>query len=291
MYSPLRFLVTLSMCTLLFAAASSSGNARGQTIVLPTGTATPSPTPTVTPTSTIPSGQDLLNQMSAGFETKNTVHAVTHEVTDLTEPSTHLRVTTDLTQDLSEKPLRGHVTGTIKTTILIPAPATTKTQHDQVIVAKSKVATKIGKKAWTCSVLTTSSSSSTTSSTIVSIKNLGADTVNTVPVWHVQEFATIDITGQTVPETADYYISQADGTAVRSTTSDSLISDGATANTTTVTDFSRYGETVHAKLPAACKGKKVSQRLVVSGQPPILGQGAVPTDLHISADAVTLAGR
>jgi hypothetical protein len=287
MHRPLRYLATLSMCTLLFAAALSGGNARGQTIVPPTGTATPSPTPTVTPISTIPSGQDLVNQMSAAFKTKNTVHAVAHEVTDLTEPSTHVRVVIDLTQDESEKPLRGHVTGTVKTTLLIPAPAKTKTQHEQFIVAKSKVATKIGKKAWTCNILSTSSQTST----IVSIKNLGADTVNTVPVWHVQELATVDITGQTVPVTADYYISQADGTAVRSTTSDSLTSNGVTENATTLNDYSRYGETVHAKLPAACKGKMVSQRLVVSGQTPTLGQGAVLTDLGAAADAVTIAGR
>jgi len=74
----------------------------------------------------------------------------------------------------------------------------------------------------------------------------------------------VELSGQTLPITADYYISQADFTLVRVTASASGTISGVTVNENIVQNYTKYGEKVKVTLPAACKGKSTSAHVVIT---------------------------
>jgi hypothetical protein len=230
----------------------------------PSPTETPSPTvtpvisPTPTPPSTIPSGQDLLARVATAFTTKNTVHVTQHWKL---QESSRERQVINSQSDFSTKPRLEHSVVTTRTTRLDRKSAKTTTQREEIIIVKKREATKTGKKPWRCSAAPKASGTDPASggsgipATSRSVTNLGAETVGTVPVWHVREVDTLDILGQSLPVTLDFYIAQSDFTLVRVTESDSVTDSGKTATSTLVANFTRYGETVKATLPAACAGR------------------------------------
>jgi len=77
----------------------------------------------------------------------------------------------------------------------------------------------------------------------------------------------VELSGQTLPITADYYISQADFTLVRVTASASGTISGVTVNEKIVQNYTKYGEKVKVTLPAACKGKSTSAGAFISQLP------------------------
>lgn len=265
----LRYASAMSAAILLLGFWLAGGEARVQATEpapgTPSGaTTTPVPSPTVTATPSVPSGQDLLTQMSTAMVAKNTYHGTYRSVTEV--PAVQRQVE-NLQADVSIKPALEREVGTIRLTQLNRQPTKSTTQRERVILVKKRLATKTGKKAWACT--TVSQVAQTVGSVhgatkIESLTTLGPETVSAISVWHVREVATVSILGQSVPVTADFYISQADFTMVRATISDSLTISGITATANVVQDFSKYGEKVKVKLPAACKGKSAAANLRTS---------------------------
>jgi hypothetical protein len=274
----LRYAITVSMISLILSLWLADGAARGQSSGTATDTSTPTATPVASPTVTsppsIPSGQDLLTQSGTAVAAKNTFHETLR--LNLAIPSL-ARVDERFQGDISLKPLLEHLVGTIRTTQLNTQPAKTTTQRAQIIVVKKKEGTKTGKKAWSCSAVdqtTQVASGLLGSAQIQSVDNLGAETVGAVPAWHVRAVVTVKVSGQTLPATADLYISQADLTLVRMIASASASISGVTVNEKVVQNFSKYGEKVKVTLPAACKGKTTSADAVVARLAPVFDNPA-----------------
>lgn len=267
----LRYAIAVVMITLTLAFWLVGGEARGQSSGTPTDTptptATPVPSPTVTATPSIPSGQDLLTQSGTAVTAKNTFHETLR--LNLEVPST-ARVVERFHGDVSLKPLLEHLVGTARVTQLNTQPAKTMTQREEIVVVKKKTASKTGKKAWSCTTTDQTTqivNGILASAKIQSVDNLGPETINAVPVWHVRAVVTVDVSGQTLPITADYYISQADFTLVQVTASASGTISGVTVTEKIVQNFSKYGEKVKVTLPAACKGKTTSAEARMSRLP------------------------
>lgn len=258
-----RYAIAVSLLALIFVLWLTGGQARGQSTGTGTGTpttGTPVVVPTVIATPTIPSGQDLLTRMAAAMAAKNTYHETTHSTVEI--PSiTRGGVTAQ--SDVSIKPRLWHIIATTRATMLNVQPARTTTRRQEVVVVKQKLAVKVGKRAWSCSSVPSGAQvgaqvlvPASGTARIKSIDNLGAETVNTVPVWHVREVVTVSAAGTSTPLiTGDYFISQADYMLVRLTSSGSMTVSGVTGKVTNVQDYTNYGEAVNVTLPAACKGK------------------------------------
>jgi len=252
----LRYTIAVSALTLILAFCLTGGEARGQSAGAtgtPTATsATPVASPTVT--QSVPSAQDLLTEMHTAVAAKNSVHTTLRMRVEA--PST-ARVVETLQGDISNRPQLAHMVGRIRTTQFNTQPAKTTTQREELIIVKNRVATKTGKKAWSCTTTNqiTQVGGGITPTTTTSIDTLGPETVDTIPVWHVREVDTVDSSGQSVPLTVDYYISQADFTLVRATVAVSVSDSGGTLNMQIAEDNTKYGEKVQAALPAACGAK------------------------------------
>lgn len=258
MIRPSGHVIALCLVTLILGFWLAGGEARGQSTGPTTvATATPVISPTASPTPSIPSGQDLLRKMATAVAAKNTVHVTT--LSTVEAPGT-ARLVINEQGDFSLKPRLEHAVVTTRTTQLNRKPVKTTTERDTTIIVKKRQADKTGKKPWTCSAapkvsgITPTTGGAGIAPTIRSVTNLGAETLNTVPVWHVRQVETLDIFGQSVPGTVDSYISQADFTLIRFTLFDSVTISGMTATSRIVEDYSRYGEKVKVTLPTACKG-------------------------------------
>lgn len=265
---------------LILAAALSAvfwlagGQARGQSTATGTGTpttGTPVVLPTVTSTPTIPGAQDLLTRTGAAVTAKNTFHETSRVTVEV--PSIARQVQS-LQADISGKPLLEHAVETIRMTQLNTQPAKTTTQHDEIVVVKKKLAVKVGKKAWSCTSVPSAAQTAQAlgqvigTPTLKSVETLGAETINSIPVWHVRAIATLSVSGSSAPLTADYFISQADLTMVRVTVSGSVTVSGVTASVTSVQDYTKYGEKVKVTLPAACKGKSLAANSLLHSADP-----------------------
>lgn len=253
----LRHAIAACVLTVVPALWLAGGVARGQSTGTGTGTppaTTPVASPTATVTPSLPSGQDLLARMVTAMAARNTYHVTTHSDEEI--PLMARAISTSQ-EDVSTKPRLGHFVETTRTTRLDTWPARTTTRREESVIVKNSVATRIGTKPWSCttiSQITQVVGGVFGPPKIQSIDNLGPETVDFTPAWHVREVAVLTFEGQLEPITADYYISQADFTLVHVTGSDSLTFSGVTAHATIVQDVTNYGETVRVRLPAACKG-------------------------------------
>jgi hypothetical protein len=143
----------------------------------------------------------------------------------------------------------------------------------EVLFKGNKLALRAAQGKWECSNASSVSTPTgttvptTTSTSAVHWKSavlVGPDTVNGVPVWHVQQTGTDVVKGSknqktTEHFTGDYYIAQSDSTLTRASAS---IKSGTAKNGVVesgTVDLSSYREPVKITMPSACakaKGKK-----------------------------------
>jgi hypothetical protein len=272
--------LTLVILALALLLALAAGTVAGQTTsptATPTGvTATPSTTPVATPTGTVtptvPAAQDLLDSMNTAMTARNTYHIAEHQVAVIRK---QMRDVVDARSDESIKPLMARLKETDHVTTLSRQPPTTTVRHSTTILVKKRGATRTNHGAWQCinlgkiqqqvgSVV----SSLVGSAHLESEDTLGLETVNSVPVWHVR--VLIGLSSQKKPLTSDYYISQSDRTLVRETVSGTLTILNTSVTESILEDYSRYGESVHITLPAACAATKLSEMILSKGHVPSL---------------------
>lgn len=255
---------------------------RGQTTG-PSATPTPSPTPVGTQ---VPSADALLKQMAAADLAKKTVHLKE----SLTLTSTVVRDVSASHGDESLRKAEIREYGTDRTTDLTKQPPRTKVTHSAIILVKTEAAIRENHKAWQCvnlkkfeSTLAGSIGSILNSASITEA-NLGTTTVDEIPVWHVQ--VTVSLPGFTTPgqpAVEDMYISQADNTLVQETTSLTStlnIESGKKTKSlqlaeSVVDNYSKYGESVRFRLPAACRSKKRLAASISAAMPALMQAQAI----------------
>jgi hypothetical protein len=112
--------------------------------------------------------------------------------------------------------------------------------------------------------------------THITYANLGPETVDGVPVWHVHVSVFIlGLTPADYPALEDTYVSQSDNTTVRSAVEETVQFNWGgklhTIHETSQTGYSRYGQKVHIKLPLACKPSLVQASTPISELVPAAG--------------------
>jgi hypothetical protein len=132
------------------------------------------------------------------------------------------------------------------------------TQRQVILDSKRYEATRTGSKAWSCvkhKTLDPATYDLTLGLTSASgAQTIGADNVNGTAVWHIA--ASENDPQNNTTGTADYYISQTDGTLVRQVVDATQSSNGLSLNVHLAADYSQYGEAVKVKLPTACSHPK-----------------------------------
>jgi hypothetical protein len=268
------------LLVLLLASALAlvlSPGAHGQTS--PPATATPQPpppattTPQPTPTA-LPSAADLVAGMERAQEGKGSVRWTERDT--YTTPHASRELDT-IHGDISWRDGLLRQLTTTRTTNLRKKPNPTHISTSTDLVAGGILATRTNKQPWDCSALDLSSggsSGSGSSSTDLGTAllgnarftetNLGAETLNGVPVWHLRETMAIPgVTPKGKPGVGDYYVTQADDTPLREIVSltTTFVFPGEGSSYTRVkviqhstTNFTAYGETFHVRIPRACRG-------------------------------------
>jgi hypothetical protein len=136
-----------------------------------------------------------------------------------------------------------------------------KTVPVRQIIVGDQGAAKQGKQAWRCFPATHITPGVTRligARMTNPAENLGPERVGPIPVWHVRQVWSYSSKRTVVPVVMDYFISRTDSTVVRSTLSAALPSSGIITDLPSVDTFTKYGENVHATLPAGCTGKMTS---------------------------------
>jgi hypothetical protein len=269
-----RFALIVTTLTLGLGFGLVGGEAHGQSTGTVTDTTTPAATaiPTLTPTATAtlapsatstpsipsgPSGSVLVKKMQKAFVTKNSYRVSTHGKFAI--GSTPMFIWT-IQKDISLKPQLAVWVETDQ------SRATTqqvglKTVHVRQVIVGDQEAAKEDKLAWRCfpaSHITTGATGLQGAKMTNPPVNLGSERVGTIQVWHVRQVGTFKSNGNTDPVFMDYFISKSNFTLVRSTLSAALLSSGVVTDLTSDDVFTKYGENVHAKLPAGCGGKMTS---------------------------------
>lgn len=273
---------------LLLVAASMllpSPSARGQT------GPTPTPVPTDTP---LPPAKDILQQAYAAQAARGSVHY--QEVVKFSTPKVS-RETDKTHGDISWRDalMREYTTATV--TNLTKKPNKTRVTHSTLLAAEGRLASRTGKQKWDCSYLTfpTSGSGSGSGSgedlsaifntASFTQANLGPETLNGIPVWHIRETMTIPgVTPKGQPGTGDYYISQSDVVPLREVVSltMNMVDPGSASGRMKIIqhstqDYSQYGETFSVTIPAACSTQKARAAGVPAGpqESPLLAAATI----------------
>jgi len=290
---------SLHKLALIVVAAALLLALAGQTVAgqttSPAGTGTPTaqPTPVTTPTavatSTPPSGKDLLAAANTAIAAKNTYHLVSDQQVVIPK---NQRTVSHSVGDLSLKPVMEHSVGTTRQTNLKKSPQTTTVTHEKVIAVGNTLAVQSNKKAWQCVNLTTATNAVQGlvngllgSVKLLSTDNLGQETVNNLPVWHVRVVMSVSPSGKAQRLTAGYYISQADNTLVRETASGTLTIMKTKYQQTLSSNYSQYGEVWSVKLPSAC-----AQTQATSAPPTAYLQAVLDAVPHLLALGPRTAG-
>lgn len=279
-----RSLLFLLAGALLIVPASRT---HGQSLPPAAATATPAATP---------DPQALMQQAYANQPAQGAVHW--RETTTYRTPK-QSRETDWTVGDLSWRDTLLHQVTTARTTNLHKKPNTTTTSKTIDLIARGVLAERTDKQPWDCSAVDFSSasvagsgsdsgdlSSVLTGTASFTETNLGLETLNGVPVWHLRE--TMAIPGGTPqghPGVGDYYISEADEIPLREVVSLTMLFpvpwSGSSVRTVKVIehstlDYTNYGETFGVTLPKACRGTQAAaQRAGRAGERHSLWAGIV----------------
>ncbi len=254
-----RFLsVSLAVGLLLLTALSPVS---GQT---PPGSPTSTPTPL--------SAQQLLDQMTAAFIAKGTVH-LADTYTLRVRPRGAREDDTD-TADLDYHQLPASSQFELHTKFQKTRNGGVRTGTWESVVVANHSASRENGKAWSCSSVEPLGQKYLTDLTTDGpVRNpvlVGTDTIAGMPVWHVRVNVPKSYSWSWVSKhfpaiTEDLYIAQADSTLVRTTEiftarwgKNSTFFGGlkgpAKVAVHLVTEYSNYGKPVTIALPPACTG-------------------------------------
>ena len=237
------------------ALVLTSDPARSQTTPpSPSPTATLIPTPTVTPTPTPLSAKQLIARMKAAVKAKGSAHV--SESGSLVVPRVE-KESLSARAYVSSRDKRAHIVASSHTSLTLKGQTKTFDQHEETISVGRRAATRFNGQVWAGSAsLPGTYDLIAAPPQLKSPVNLGPETINQVPVWHVRAVANDKKTHDRYK--INYYIAQADYTLVRQTIR-LVFGTGSGNDTLKLTlNYSNYGEPVTAKLPAMCKSSASS---------------------------------
>jgi hypothetical protein len=180
--------------------------------------------------------------------------------------------------DISSRHKRAHVVSTENAKQLKPSPSSAKLRLESISVGK-RSAMRTNKQSWEC---VAASSSDYDLAALLPHANkpidLGPAAVGQVSVWRVRVTAS-DSTGK---YRVDYFIAQSDYSLVRLGEKITIGTGTSTATVKATLDYSRYGESVTAKLPRKCRSSSAAMRST-------LGKGALGPGNRLSLLSVSTA--
>ena len=257
--------------------------------------ATPVATTTVTlgTPAVVPSAKSLLAAALAQFAAQKTVH-VKYGLSEKLPIGKGVTIAMASEGDMSlVKPQQGHLV-TAQTVSGVGQPSQTLPVAESIFRGKP-LASRSGIGPWKCTKLKTSLSSTQLSlspsisgpsaahTTLHFSKalNLGPETIDGTPVWHLRNTGRLSVGAKKTLEVErlqlEYYVAQSDLTLRRLTEigAATISKQKLTANVTA--DFSMYGEPVNVVLPAECN--TVSHLGVSAPDLPVAGVAPDPQKL------------
>lgn len=244
--------------------------ARGQTPPPPPGGSVPVTSPTPSPTA-LPDARTLLQQTTAADAAKHSAHMTISGTITMSSDVPGV----SLSGTVSGKGDQNFVTNAYRETMLTRIHAMAAGKHktfkerESIVSAKGHLAVRINHKRFRCTKVAGGSATGAIptipNDPSITVTNQGLVTVDGVSAWDVRVAVALPGgSGQTLGTlTLDVYINAADNTTVEETLNlpvSETFKVKKHKHTLTVTEtiavtFSRYGETLHFKLPKACKAK------------------------------------